>query len=76
MKEKTYKIYVAFDGTEFVNKEKCIEHEKQEMINRAKAVHDLCLKIDCKDCPFYVPYKENPYYCKFSGQTLFEIFDN
>lgn len=76
MKEKTYTVYVAFDGKEFTNKESCIEHEKQEMIDRVSEAHVLCGIIDCENCPFYVPNQKYPNYCKFSKQSFYKIFDN
>lgn len=75
MKEKTYTVYVAFDGTEFTTKAACIEHERQEMISRVSAAQELCTIIDCINCPYYIPNQEHPNYCKFSGQTFYEVFD-
>lgn len=56
MTEKTKVIYIANDGTEFDNKEKCVSYEKEfdDIIKALKKLKEKCILADeCESCPFF-----------------------
>jgi ribosomal protein S27AE len=88
MKRVTIVKYVAFDGTEFDNEEKCIEYEttglyeyyKPEM-DAVKTLKNFCMGRGCGNCIFHSDTKISDTYCKLKQQaphlwTYYDLEEN
>lgn len=85
MKRVTTVKFVAFDGTEFDNEEKCIEYEnclykeyyKPEM-DAVKTLKNFCMGHGCGNCLFHSDTKISDTYCKLKQQAphLWTYYDS
>ena len=84
MKRVTTVKYVAFDGTEFDNEEKCIEYEKnlyeyyKPEMDAVKTLKNFCKGRGCGHCIFQSDVRISDTYCKLKQHAphLWTYYDS